>query len=193
MIAASLMTGLFPAPAHADHEDTPTSRQLLEACDNGTDACVFHPDGRPEYFAGPADQVGRAVYNCTGREQRFEVSWSDTTTETNSVGVSMGVEYGYAEVFRATFKATYGHEWSSSHTESQTTYVFTGPYEVGWVERAPRMEQVSGTYELRFPDRYYGHYIWYVPFEATGPAPGGEGAIAQQTRPMTQTERNECP
>ncbi len=193
MTAASLMVGFFPAPTYADHEDTPTSRQLLEKCDNGTDVCVFHPEGRPEYVAGPKRQVGKEVFNCTDREQRFEVGWSDTTSESNSIGVSLSADYGFAEVFTSTFEATYGHTWTNSHTESQTTYVFTGPGEVGWVERRPRMERVNGTYELHFPDRYYGHYYWYVPFEATGPAPGGDEAIVQKTRPMTEAERNACP
>ncbi|MYQ76040.1 hypothetical protein GTW64_02920 [Streptomyces sp. SID4923] len=51
------------------------------------------------------------------------------------------------------------------------TTVNVRPGEVGRVIREAQMQRVRGTYELHFPDRFYGHYYWYVPFEATGPLP----------------------
>lgn len=63
------------------------------------------------------------------------------------------------------------------------------PGEVGWVTREPRTRSVKGTYELHFPDRFYGHYIWYVPFEATGPKPDAPSTKTQHTRPMTDQEK----
>ncbi len=187
--AAFAVTAGLAAPAHADHEDTPTARQLLERCDNGTDACVFHPEGPLREHQAARHVVGDPVYNCTDREQWMSVSWADTTSESNSVGLSLAVEYGFASVFKASFEVTYGHEWKTEHSESQTTTVITAPGEVGRVYVGPKMQTAEGTYELRFPDRYYGHYIWYVPFEATGPTEDQSGTITQSTRPMTSAER----
>ncbi|WP_017558185.1 hypothetical protein [Nocardiopsis baichengensis] len=187
--AAFVLAAGAAAPAHADHEDTPTVRQLLEKCDNGTDVCDFHPEGPVREHQAARHAVGAPVYNCTDREQLMSVGWSDTTSESNSVGLSLGGEYGFAEVFTVSFKVTYGHEWTHSHTESQTTTVATGPGEVGRVYVGPRMQTVKGTYELHFPDRYYGHYYWYAPFEATGPTDDQSGTITQSTRPMTSEER----
>ncbi|GAA3726546.1 hypothetical protein [Salinactinospora qingdaonensis] len=182
---------LAAAPAAAAE---PTNRQLLEQCNNGTDTCVFHPDGPPQYYTGPARQVGDSVYNCTNGVQRFNVSWSDTTSQSNSVGIAMTTEAGFGEAFAVSYEQSYEHTWKTSHTESQTTYVDTGPYQVGWVERQPRMERVSGTYEMHFGDPYYGHYIWYVPFEARGPASDGASeAIVQHNRDMTDAEKAACP
>lgn len=176
------------AAAAAPSPDTPTARQLLLKCDNGTDVCVFHPDGPPEISMGPAHQVGPSTYNCTDDVQRSGIGWSDTTGETNSVGISLSAEYGFAEVFKVTVEASYQHTWSSSHTESGSTWVDVRPGEVGWVTREAQMQTVSGTYELHFPDPYYGHYYWYVPFTATGPMPDAPDTRTQHTRPMTDSE-----
>ncbi|MGW1863658.1 hypothetical protein [Streptomyces collinus] len=46
----------------------------------------------------------------------------------------------------------------------------------------------KGTYELIFGKRFHGHYYWYVPFEATGPA-DRPSTKSQRSRPMTPQER----
>jgi opacity protein-like surface antigen len=188
LLCASGMTLAAPA-AHADHDGKPTPRELLDKCNNGTDVCEFHPSGPPEYFTGQGHVVGLPAYNCTGTAQRTVVGWSDTTGESNSFGVSLGAEYGFAEVFKVSIEVSYGHTWETSHTEKQDTWVEVPAGHKGWVERAPRMKRVGGTYEMHFPDRYYGHYIWYQGFTAT--APDGAGTISQHTAPMTEQERAE--
>ncbi|GAA4620689.1 hypothetical protein GCM10023108_50830 [Saccharopolyspora hordei] len=188
------MLGAMVLPATtATAEDGPTVRELLEKCDNGTDSCVFHPEGEPEHFTADAKQVGEPVHNCTADDQRSSVSWSDTTSQSNSAGLSMTTEAGFGKVFAVAYEQTYQHTWEESHTESQTTFVDTGPHQVGWVERAAQMQKVSGTYELRFPDKFHDHYIWYVDLEITGPAPDPSSAISQHTRDMTQEEIDACP
>lgn len=194
VLAAALATmgGAVLAPTAAQAapaEETPTIRELLMKCDNGTDVCVFHPDGPPSITMGPAHQVGSQTFNCTPDSQRSAVGWSDTTGETNSVGISMSAEYGFTEVFKVTIEASYEHTWSSSHTESGTTYIDVRPNEVGWVTREAQMQTVSGQYELHFPDRFYGHYYWYVPFTATGPVPDAPSTKTQHTRAMTDQEQ----
>ncbi|WP_046470409.1 hypothetical protein [Allosalinactinospora lopnorensis] len=193
LLSAPIGLIMLAPPASADHEDMPTARQLLERCDNGTDKCVFHPSGAPEYYAEAAHQVGDSVYNCSEEEQKFIVAWEETKSQSNSVGVAMTTEAGFGKAFNISYEQSYEHTWESSHTEAQRTFVFTGPYEVGWVERAPRMERVKGQYELNFGDRYHGHYYWYVPFEITGPAPDGTEAVVQKSREMTAEEKAQCP
>jgi uncharacterized membrane protein len=65
------------------------------------------------------------------------------------------------------------------------------PGEKGWVERAPKMQKVTGQYEMHFGDPYYGHYIWYLDFTADGPMPGSTGDIVQKTAAMTDQEKTE--
>ncbi|TDC91137.1 hypothetical protein E1161_17000 [Saccharopolyspora aridisoli] len=176
---------LLAPPATA--ADEPTVRELLEKCDNGTDSCVFHPEGEVEYYQNSSEAVGSPVFNCTDKEQMMNVAWSDSTAESNSVGLSMSTSFG--EVFKVTFKATYGHEWRSEHTESQTTFITVRPGEVGQVYHGPKMQKAKGTYELHFEDKFYDHYIWYVnDFEASGPADDQGGTVTQSTRAMTEEE-----
>ncbi|MEU6127748.1 hypothetical protein ABZ805_01135 [Saccharopolyspora sp. NPDC047091] len=183
--AATAAAGLLIAPP-ASAADEPTARELLEKCDNGTDSCVFHPEGEPEYFQNTSEQVGSPTFNCTELPQRMGVSWSDTTSESNSLGLSMSTSFG--EVFKVTFKASYGHEWKESHTESQTTNIDVNPGDAGRVYYGPKMQKVHGTYELHFEDKFYDHYIWYVPMEVTGPAEDQQSTVVQDTSPMTEEE-----
>ncbi|WP_201294900.1 MULTISPECIES: hypothetical protein [unclassified Nocardiopsis] len=195
--AAVAAAGAVAGPAtaaHADHENSPTVRELLELCNVATDVCVFHPGGERELFSAAGRVVGSEVFNCTSGRQDMAVAWSDTTSQSNSVGLTLSTEAGFGEAFSVSYEQSYQRTWTTSHTEAQTTFVNTGPGEVGWVERRPRMQRVHGTYELHFPDRRWGHYVWYAPFTAEGPVPGSaDDAITQNVRPMTDAERAACP
>lgn len=174
------------------HAEDPTSRELLEKCNNGTDSCVFHPAGAPSTFPGERKQVGRTDYNCSSVEQRYSVAWSDTTQESNSVGVAFKIEAGFGEVFKATMETSYSHTWTSGQTKTETSWINVPPGEVGQIFHAPEMQRASGQYELHFGDRFHDHYVWYVPFESTS-AVDNDGTVTQSTRPMTDEERAQCP
>ncbi len=195
--AAVAVAGAVAAPptaARADHQGAPSVRELLELCGVETDVCEFHPGGEPELFAAPSRVVGSEVFNCTSGRQDMAVIWSDTTSQSNSVGLTLTTEAGFGEVFSVSYEQSFEHTWTTSHTETQTTYVNTAPGEVGWVERQPRMQRVHGTYELHFPDREWGHYVWYAPFTVEGPVPGSpDDVVTQNVRPMTGAERAACP
>jgi hypothetical protein len=183
-------TALTPSAAQAD-EEQPTTRELLEKCNDGTDKCVFHPSGAPVDSMGEPHQVGDSAFNCTKDLQRSTVGWSDTTGETNTVGVSMSAEYGFTELFKVTITASYEHSWQSSHTEEQQTNVEVKPGEVGYITREAAMEEINGTYEMHFEDKFYGHHIWYVPFTAKGPKADAPSTKTQHTRKMTKKEKQE--
>ncbi|NLU74834.1 DUF4148 domain-containing protein [Streptomyces sp. HNM0575] len=184
-------TAMTPLAAQADDAEQPTTRELLDQCDNGTDKCVFHPSGQPVDSMGDAHQVGDSAFNCTKDLQRSTVGWSDTTGETNTVGVSMKAQYGFTKLFSVTIEASYSHAWESSHTEQQQTNVEVKPNEVGWITREAAMQEVNGTYEMHFEDEFYGHRIWYVPFTAKGPKADAPSTKTQHTRKMTKKEKQE--
>ncbi|WP_405810741.1 hypothetical protein OG729_38350 [Streptomyces sp. NBC_00210] len=188
ILAAALVPvcGILLVPS-AQAEDVPSPRELLEECDNGTDYCGFHPDGPPKEVKGESHQVGTSVFNCTDIPQTMNVSWSDTDTETNTVGVSMSVEGGFADVFKVSLQTSFSHSWAKAHTESQTTAINVPAGRVGWINREPTLLEVSGRYELHFGKRYYDHYYWYLPFTTTSPK-GDAGSVTQRTRSMTPDE-----
>lgn len=187
LVMGSAIALAVASPAQAD--DQPTIRELLEKCGEDTDVCEFHPSGTPEIVQNTSEAVGSPVFNCTDNDQTSSVSWSETVRESNSVNLSMSATFG--EIFKQSFSVSYGYEWGSSHTESQTTEVTAQPGEVAQVFYGPAMQVVEGTYEMHFEDAYKGHYVWYVPFEATGPAEDQGNTVTQSTRDMTDEERDE--
>jgi hypothetical protein len=183
------LSGTVVAPAaRADHKPGPTTRELLEKCDEGTDSCLFHPAGRPEKFIADRKRVGVPLYNCTALRQETRIGWRDSDAETNSIGVSVEAEYSWAQVFKLSVEVSYGHSWTSTHMETRETPIKVPPGEIGWLTRNASMQKVKGTYELRFGKRYHGHYIWYVPFEAVGPT-GEDSVLVPHTRKMTTEEK----
>ncbi|WP_314177836.1 hypothetical protein [Streptomyces winkii] len=190
-IATMSATVMIPSAAQADDEGQPTTRELLEQCDNGTEKCVFHPSGSPVASMGKAHQVGDSAFNCTQDLQRSAVGWSDTTGESNTVGVSMGADYGFTKKFKTTVQTSYQHSWESSHTEEQQTNVEVKPGEVGWITREAAMQEINGIYEMHFDGEFHGREIWYVPFTAKGPKADAPSTKTQHTRKMTKKEKKE--
>lgn len=193
---AALGVGLSTAsPAQA--EATPTSIELLQKCNNGTDYCVFHPNGGPQIYAGGTHQIGTTLFNCGPGSATKRVAWSDTTGETNSIGISFinaqeGGILGAVGAFKSEFEITYGHKWGSSNTTTRTTDVRVDAGQKAWLTRATPMQKITGTYELHFGYRFYGHYYWYVPFTIDGPAPNQPDVVAQHSTPMTSGEKAQC-
>ncbi|AWW43607.1 hypothetical protein [Streptomyces cadmiisoli] len=186
--------GLVGGPSAQAEESPPTDRELLAKCDNGTKKCVFHPTGGLTITPGEDHRVGDLAFNCTEDDQTSSRAWEDTTGETNTHKVSLREDFetdflGFIKIFKASFEQSFTRTWSSSHTESQTTFINVPAGHVGWVTRAPKVQKVEGTVELIFEDRFEGKRYWYVPFEATGPAEGEPSVKTQRSRPMTAEER----
>lgn len=180
----------------ASAEDAPTTLELLEQCNNGTDVCEFHPSGDPELFTTDAHQVGKTILNCGPGTAKQSVAWKEETGESNSVGVSIITSYKFFDVYKAELEISYGHKWGTSESTTQTTDVTVNAGEKGWLVRKTAMQRVSGTYELHFGSRYKGHYYWYVPFSITGAAPGASGGdnnvVSQMSAPMTDDEKRDA-
>ncbi|HEY6796469.1 MAG TPA: hypothetical protein VI248_17470 [Kineosporiaceae bacterium] len=180
-------------------DDTPTSLELVRLCNKGTDFCQFHPSGSPTLFAGDAHQIGSTVFNCGPGTALKSVSWTDSSSESNSIGVSFvnateGEFAGLLGAFKTEFAVTYGHRWGSSDSTTRATDVKVAAGGKGWLVRAAPMQRISGTFELHFKSRFSGHYYWYVPFTITGPAPDATNieTVIQREGPMTSGEGAQC-
>ncbi|GAQ56046.1 hypothetical protein [Streptomyces acidiscabies] len=189
--ALAFGASLLAAP-QAMAEDTPSTRQLLDAC-SWADLCEFHPQSYWTY-TGPAHQVGSTAYNCGSQTNQHSINWSDTTGTTNSVGVSVSSGVKFFEVFEAEISANYGHSWQASHTDGETDTVNVPPGHKGWIERGTPKQQATGWYEIHFGSRYYGHYIWYVHDYQSSGFYGDNwrlGYVNQKDAPMASWERNQ--
>lgn len=156
----------------------PAPRELLQKCKKGKN-CKFHPAGPPKNFLGKRRKVSGIFNNCHNNVKgHSSLSYSQTTGQSNSYGVSLGVQAGYAEVFMVTFTASYDHTWETSKTVSSSADITVPGHHKAWWIRAAPMHRWKGIYEMHFANRFYGHYIWYLPFTATGPNEnGGHGVL----------------
>ncbi|MCL8014922.1 hypothetical protein [Streptomyces sp. AS02] len=157
--ALTVGASLLAAPT-ASAADTPSTRQLLDAC-GWADLCDFHPQSYWTY-TGPRHQVGSTAYNCGTQTNQHRIDWSDTTGATNSVGVSISASAKFWGVYEASVEASYSHSWEASHTDTESNTVNIPAGHVGWMERGTAKQQATGWYEIHFSEPYYGHYVWYV-------------------------------
>jgi len=194
MVAALAMTAAIGTATLARADDTPTSLELLQQCNNGTDVCEFHPGAGPEIYASDLHQVGKTIFNCGPGAATQSVAWRDETGETNSIGVSSITSYKFMDVFKAEIEISYGHKWGTSEATTRTTDVKVDAGQKGWLMRATPMQRVSGQYELHFGSRFYGHYYWYVPFTMTGPAPEASNVevVSQNSATMSDDEKRDA-
>jgi hypothetical protein len=193
------VTIVFGVGQTARADDAPTTVELLQQCNVGTDYCVFHPDSGPEILAGESHQVGTMLFNCGPGSATKSVSWTDSSAEWNSVGISFvhaeeGGLLGGLGAFKSEFEVTYGHRWGTSDTTTRATDVKVASGNKGWLERAAPMQRISGTYELHFGSKFHGHYYWYVPFIITAAAPAATNVdvVSQREQTMTTEEKAQC-
>ncbi|EKX68214.1 hypothetical protein Sipo8835_25710 [Streptomyces ipomoeae] len=164
--ALTLGASLLAAP-QAMAASSPTTKELLNAC-SWADLCEFHPQSYSEY-TGPRHQVGATAYNCGSQTNQKRIDWSDTTATTNSVGVAVTVGVKFWEVYEASVEVSYRHDWTTSHTDTESHTINIPSGSKGWIERGTSKQKAKGWYEIHFGKRYYGHYIWYVNnYESSG-------------------------
>jgi hypothetical protein len=184
-LAAILVAGLA-TPAAAD--TGATSLELLQRCDSA-DYCVFHVGGAAQVYWSTTEMVGQTA-NCTHTAQTASIAWTKSTFSTNSVGGSWKFIAGATKAFMAGFKVTYQHDWTDTKTDSDTTTLTIPAGYLGTVSHARQMERVTGTYELHFGKRFYGHYFWYVPFTMNSPKGDGKDDVTTKSTRMTPQEHS---
>jgi len=176
------------AVPQASAADTPTQKQLLEACDFA-DLCQFNPQSYSAY-QGPRHQVGSTLYNCGTEVNEQKIGWADTTGTTNTVGIAVTATASFWKSYEVAVEASYSHSWETSHTETEETTVRAPAGHKAWINHGPAKQRAKGWYEIHFGKRYYGHYIWYVNnFESYGWDKDHSGYTAVSNQPMTQAER----
>ncbi|MEU9173734.1 hypothetical protein AB0D34_39210 [Streptomyces sp. NPDC048420] len=187
--ALALGASLMAAP-QSYAANSPTIAELLQRC-GSADVCKFHPQSYTAY-TGPAHVIGTPAYNCAHEINPSTVSWSDTTSATNTVGVSIEASMEFWKVYKVSVEASYSHSWTTSHTDTDTKTVNIRPGYKGWLERGTAKQKAKGWYEFHFGKRYYGHYIWYINnYQAAawdGDHPNN-GYVTMKDRPMTSAER----
>jgi hypothetical protein len=183
----------------AQADDTPSSLELMDKCNHGTDSCTFHPDSGPKVFADNPHQIGNTLFNCGPGSASKSVSWTDTSGERNSFGISMvnaqeGSIAGWFGAFKTEFEITFGHRWGNSDSTTRATDIKVNAGEKGWLVRSTPMQTITGTYELHFGKEFHGHYYWYVPFTITAPAPEATSidVVSQREEPMSPQEKTQC-
>ncbi|WP_370948476.1 hypothetical protein AB5J62_13040 [Amycolatopsis sp. cg5] len=168
-LAVIVAAALIPAAASA--EDTPTTRELFDQCNQGrTDLCVFHPTGPAQKYRAPYELVGKSK-NCTKNNSTRVIRWESTAGTKTSVGEEISVTVKAGEIFEASYKQSFGEEWSWVKTKADEVRQDIGPHQAVNIYAAPMRTKVKGKFEMHFGSRYYGHYIWYTPeIEVDGPS-----------------------
>ncbi|WP_256041454.1 hypothetical protein [Cryobacterium sp. SO1] len=162
-----LLLALVPATG-AMAEDTPTTEELLAQCESA-DFCEFTPTSN-ELYVTEAEQVSPLSPNCDPDVVDFQANWSQTKGTTDSVGGSVTASAKVMEVFEVSVEANYSHAWTSTSTTGGFLTLHVPEGNIGYITKATAMNRVTGTYELHFSDRYYGHYYWYTaPVTIEGP------------------------
>lgn len=125
------------------------------------DRCRFEP-ATIEKFTAAVTRVSGDTVNCTNLDASKDITWEQSSSETNSIEVSATVEAELSEIFSASITATYGHSWSYAHTESTTETAPVPAKSVAWIERGAPMQRATGRMVINYPKRRHGHFEWYT-------------------------------
>ncbi|MGW4757704.1 hypothetical protein [Streptomyces chartreusis] len=191
-------------PATAD-DDVPTFNQIspmtpqaiLDDCESGVGKCTFNDPQYSEPYLGDFHVVSDLAYNCSSSPSSQGVMWADTVGTQDTAGGSISASAGILGIITTSVEATYSHTWLTQQTVTDKTDVTIQPGEVGWVERAQWMQDVTGTLQTHYDEPRYGHYYWYLTETVTAPVPKGPGdmdknRVITQSRPMTDEELAAC-
>jgi hypothetical protein len=174
--------------------------QLLASCEEYTDLygradnCRFEAMTY-EPFTGNMEQVSGVDKNCGEGELRHDVSWSQTTTESNSIEVSATVGASLSKIISAEVSTTYGHTWEHSKTTQDTVSITVPPKSAATLFRGAPMAKVTGRMVINFGSRRQGHYEWYAYPTMTVPAEDQPklARFTSSTRPLSPEELASCP
>ncbi|MEV6841334.1 hypothetical protein AB0N17_43895 [Streptomyces sp. NPDC051133] len=189
-IASSSMS----AKAYCDQHgigDKPGQCQLLS----------WYEEGR---LADPPrkNQQGDTRFECAHDNSSFAISWSRTSTATDSVGASISIGYtiefeeaplglGAKESLNFNATASYEHSWSKSDTYTETDTVLLDKGQTGWVQYEPFKGYSHGiaTVYIGSPEKYG---VFMYPTNIYGDLPGvdtgTDGDVTHYARWMTRKE-----
>ncbi len=164
-------------------EQAQQQAQVLNTlCYEGSAATCDFITGRQIFTVTPVKVVGQPVVNKTSNDQTYNVTISDTRTETNSVTVTVKVSITFIkDKVNGGIDAAYGHTWTSTHTFTQGLVIKVPPGYVSQVSAAQPVYRVYGDFTLTM-----GNTTWHLTniyFDTPNPN-GGEGAYYIEEKPF---------
>ncbi|MEV7554923.1 peptidase inhibitor family I36 protein [Amycolatopsis sp. NPDC089917] len=169
----------------------PSRAELLKDCGRATKTCNAHVDQRGQDFYGSWGRVD-TVYNCSANKITQVIGKRDTRSGKNTVSNEISVSAGFAFLvdWSVAYKRTWGQEWGWETSESVETRIEVNPGYWAGLDRSPVMRVASGSYDMWYDKRRWGHNQWYVwNFSGEGPAPGVVGQTRTVGKKMTSDEK----
>lgn len=157
--------------ASASADDQPTVTQLLELCNKGyPDSCVFHPR-QVNIFDSPRQLAGSST-NCSSFNATRVVRYDAISGTTNTWGVEVNAKTKLGEAFEVGVSSSFQRQWLWTDIRGDEIRQDVGAHAAVNIWVTKQSTQVTGTWEIHFDHRYYGHYIWYVDGAVTGQVVG---------------------
>jgi hypothetical protein len=194
-IAILMSTATASSAADDDwHDQAALNTSCVEYVDGlgKADRCRFEPWTK-ENFTGNIVRVSGDTANCNDINATKSMTWSQSSTEENSIQVSVSVEAKLSPMYSASISTTYGHSWSHTTTESSTEAAPVPARSIAWIERGSPMQRVTGRTVINYPKRRHGHFEWYTypTLVNADPQALGFDTMILRSRPMTATELQE--
>jgi hypothetical protein len=157
---------------------------VLKLCATGAASCTFTPTAE-DHILSDDHVVGEAGINPKDYDMTMSIDASDEVGESDSVGVSLTA--GYDNTVVATVTAEYHHEWTHSHTFSESFEVKIPPHSKVWfTHQAPTIRD-TGTFTVTL-----GNTTWNltgVYFDHPDLTPQAQlGAYTPREAPASQQE-----
>ncbi|KFU76889.1 hypothetical protein SAMN04489729_3243 [Amycolatopsis lurida] len=169
----------------------PSRAELLRDCGRATKTCNAHVDQRGQDFYGDWGRVD-TVFNCSSNKITQVIGKRDTRSGKNTVSNELSVSAGFEFLVQWTvaYKRTWGQEWGWETSENVETRIEVNPGYWAGLDRSPVMKVASGSYDMWYDKRRWGHHQWYVwNFSGEGPAPGVVGQTRTVGKKMTSAEK----
>ncbi|KZM73332.1 hypothetical protein AWN90_32255 [Nocardia terpenica] len=109
---------------------------------------------------GKPQKVSQEMTNCSPADSGYQISWSQTTSTTDTAGVAVTVAMG--TTIQASIQANYSRSWSATSSETSSMSATAKPGQRIWLERQVPVQAVKGNLTARYENRMDGHYIWII-------------------------------
>ncbi len=158
--------------------------------------CAFAPTSVPVPVLGKLRLLSPIEACAAGGKK---VSTSQTTEESDTLGVSVSVELG--KVVKQAVEASYSVTWSSSNTTKVEDEMELPDHTEGFAYRAAPLLRATGDLTIREAGatvpgangpQWYVYELTGVTFDAPDTSPTAHGVLEFASRPMTAKERSGC-
>ncbi len=173
-------------PASQGQAQANTLNQLCAEDNSAT--CTFTPTSET-HVDTPTHQVGGSVANDTDNvEVDQAITISDTVGGSNSVGVDVKVGGKIAGVVDVSVTGHYSHEWTYSHTFTQTIHTNVPAHTKVWIDATQPMLRDTGNFAFTLGNTTWNLYGVYF----DSPDPNGNSGYVIKSAPLTSKERLEA-